>query len=89
MKLNMVVLVIIWILYIIRETGGRLSQSSALLDYNENYTMIPNYGAETILIEYAYLDNSKDYKEWIENWQAWGEAVVKATVEYLGIKYQK
>ena len=51
--------------------------------------MIPNYGAETILIEYAYLDNSKDYKEWIENWQAWGEAVVKATVEYLGIKYQK
>lgn len=76
-------------LYIIRETGGRLSQSSALLDYNENYTMIPNYGAETILIEYAYLDNSKDYKEWIENWQAWGEAVVKATVEYLGIKYQK
>ncbi len=76
-------------LYIIRETGGRISQSSALLDYNENYTAIPNYGAETILIEYAYLDNKKDHQEWIDQWKNWGEAIVKATVEYLGITYKK
>lgn len=76
-------------LYIIRETGGRVSQSSVLLDYNDNYTSIPNYGAETILIEYAYIDNSKDSKDWIENWEKWGEAIVKATVDYLGIDYQK
>lgn len=76
-------------LYIIRETGGKISQSSALIEYNENYTEIPNYGAETLLIEYAYLDNNNDYNEWINDWQAWGEAVVQATVEYLGIAYKK
>lgn len=76
-------------LYIIRETGGRVSQSSVLLDYNDNYTSIPNYGAETILIEYAYIDNPDDSKDWIENWEKWGEAIVKATVDYLGIDYQK
>lgn len=76
-------------LYIIRETGGKISQSSALLEYNDNYTEIPNYGAETLLIEYAYLDNNNDFNEWINDWQVWGEAVVKATVEYLGIAYKK
>ena len=49
----------------------------------------PNYGAETLLIEYAYLDNNNDFNEWINDWQVWGEAVVKATVEYLGIAYKK
>ena len=76
-------------LYIIRDTGGRVSQSTTLPDYNDNYTTIPNYGAETILIEYAYIDNSKDSKDWIANWEKWGEAIVKATVDYLGITYQK
>lgn len=76
-------------LYIIRETGGLLSQSSELTQHNKNYPTIPDYGAETILIEYAYLDNSKDYREWTANWESWGEAIVKATVEYLGIKYKK
>lgn len=76
-------------LYIIRETGGRISQSSELIDYNENYTTIPNYGAETILIEYAYLDNKSDYQKWVDHWENYGEAVVKATVEYLGMTYKK
>jgi len=76
-------------LYIIRDTGGRVSQSTTLPDYNDNYTTIPKYGAETILIEYAYIDNSKDSKDWIANWEKWGEAIVKATVDYLGITYQK
>ena len=47
------------------------------------------YKVLAVLIEYAYLDNPKDYKEWIADWKSWGEAVVKATVEYLGVKYQK
>ncbi len=76
-------------LYIIRETGGALSQSSELVEHNNSYDSIPHYGSETLLIEYAYLDNPKDYKEWIADWKSWGEAVVKATVEYLGVKYQK
>ena len=75
-------------LYIIRETGGKISQSSALLKYNDNYTEIPNYGAETMLIEYAYIDNVKDSEEWKSGWENYGEAVVKATLEYLDIPYQ-
>ncbi|MGL4372458.1 MAG: N-acetylmuramoyl-L-alanine amidase family protein, partial [Turicibacter sp.] len=76
-------------LYIIRETGGQLSQSTTLLEYNSAYKKIPNYGAETILIEYAYLDNPTDNLAWSTNWEKWAESVVKATVDYLGIPYQK
>lgn len=75
-------------LYIIRETGGKITQSSALLKYNDSYTQIPNYGAETMLIEYAYIDNVKDSEEWKSGWKNYGEAVVKATLEYLDITYQ-
>lgn len=75
-------------LYIIRETGGEISQSSALLKYNDSYTKIPNYGAETMLIEYAYIDNVKDSEEWKSGWKNYGEAVVKATLDYLDIPYQ-
>jgi len=75
-------------LYIIRETGGKISQSSTLLKYNDSYTEIPNYGAETMLIEYAYIDNVKDSEEWKSGWKNYGEAVVKATLDYLDIPYQ-
>ena len=76
-------------LYIIRETGGKVSQASTLVEYNDKYQDIPNYGSETLLIEYAYLDNSNDYSKWINNWKSYGEAVVKATVDYLGIEHKK
>ncbi|HAX73999.1 MAG TPA: N-acetylmuramoyl-L-alanine amidase, partial [Firmicutes bacterium] len=76
-------------LYIIRETGGQFSQSTSLVKYNENYEQIPNHGAETVLVEYVYLDNATDNAAWIQNWQAYGEAIVKATVAYLDIPYQK
>lgn len=77
-------------LYIIRETGGVASQASGLLKHTDKnyYTQIPNYGAETMLIEYAYIDNKNDSDDWKNNWQKYGEAVVRATLEYLNIPYQ-
>ena len=77
-------------LYIIRETGGKVSQASGLLKHTDKnyYTGIPNYGAETLLIEYAYIDNQNDSNDWKNNWEEYGEAVVKATLEYLNIPYQ-
>lgn len=75
-------------LYIIRETGGKATQASTLLKYNDTYKVIPNYGPETMLIEYAYIDNVKDSNEWKANYEKWGEAVVRATLEYLNIPYK-
>lgn len=75
-------------LYIIRETGGKATQAATLLKHNETYKVIPNYGPETVLIEYAYIDNVKDSNEWKANYEKWGEAIVRATLEYLNIPYQ-
>ena len=71
--------------YIIRETGGPATDASRLPLYNPNYIQVPNYGAESILIEYVYMDNEADEQFWIDNWQTLAEAVIKATLEYLGI----
>jgi len=73
--------------YIIRETGGPATYASSLPLYNPNYTKVPNYGAEAILIEYLYMDHEADEQFWIDNWQLLAEAVIKATLEYLGINH--
>lgn len=75
-------------LYIIREAGGIATQASTLLKYNDDYQIIPNFGPETMLIEYAYIDNVEDSSEWKVNYKNWGEAVVKATLNYLNIPYK-
>ena len=41
-----------------------------------------------MLIEYAYIDNVKDSNEWKANYEKWGEAVVKATLQYLNVPYK-
>ena len=44
--------------------------------------------AESVLIEYAFLDSTKDDKNQIRNdWEKWAEAVVKAVSEYKGYNY--
>ncbi len=46
--------------------------------------------AESVLIEYAFLDSNKDDKKQIRNdWEKWAEAVVKAVAEYKGYNYVK
>jgi len=77
-------------LYVIRETGGQLNFAAEMVRYNMLlYPEVPNFGAEAILIEYNYIDHVNDANRWRENWQNWGEAVVKATVDYMGIEYRE
>jgi len=75
--------------YMIRESGGPGTLAAELLTINSNFQADTfNFGAETTLIEYAYFDHADDAKAWVENWEAWGEAVVKATLEHLNIEYK-
>lgn len=77
-------------LYLIREAGGTQTFGSGLRHFNpDNYPETPNYGAEVLLVEYAYLDHPEDAKSWLSSYKEWGEAIVKATVVYLGIPYDK
>lgn len=44
--------------------------------------------AESILVEYAFLDSTKDDRKQIKNdWEKWAEAVVKAVAGYKGYNY--
>ena len=75
-------------LYMIRETGGFATDPITVSAYSSTYPTVPHYGAETILVEYAYLDNYQDAMEWYYNWQSWAEAVLEGTLNYLNIPYQ-
>ena len=74
--------------YYIRETGGQFTHATSIAARNERYSQVPRYGAETILVEFAYLDNQEDSLLWLSEWESFSEAVVKATVDYLKIPYQ-
>lgn len=78
----------------IQETGQNIRKwyqrklpSNPNLDY---YYIIRNTSpAESVLIEYAFLDSTKDDRNQIKNdWEKWAEAVVKAVSEYKGYNYQ-
>ena len=44
--------------------------------------------AESILVEYAFLDSTKDDRKQIKNdWEKWAEAIVKAVADYKGYNY--
>lgn len=77
----------------IKETGQNIRQwyqrklpSNSNKDY---YYIIRNTEpAESVLVEYAFLDSTKDDKEQIRNdWDKWAEAVVKAVADYKGYDY--
>lgn len=70
----------------VRKWYQRNLPSNSSKDY---YYIIRNTSpAESILIEYAFLDSTKDDKKQIKNdWEKWAEAVVKAVAEYKGYSY--
>lgn len=70
----------------IRKWYQRRLPSNQNQDY---YYIIRNTSpAESVLIEYAFLDSTKDDKNQIRNdWEKWAEAVVKAVAEYKGYNY--
>ena len=70
----------------IRKLYQRKLPSNPNSDY---YYIIRNTSpAESVLIEYAFLDSTKDDHDQIKNdWQKWAEAVVKSVAEYKGYSY--
>lgn len=70
----------------IRKWYQRKLPSDSSKDY---YYIIRNTSpAESVLIEYAFLDSTKDDKNQIRNdWEKWAEAVVKSVAEYKGYNY--
>ena len=77
------------LIYIIRETGGEVTTPVDLKRWSQNYAFVPNYGAESILIEHAYIDHVNDMQLWDQSYEAWAEAIVKGTLTYLEIPYQE
>ena len=70
----------------IRKLYQRKLPSNSNLDYY--YIIRDTEPAESVLIEYAFLDSTKDDKNQIKNdWQKWAESVVKAVAEYKGYNY--
>ena len=70
----------------VRKWYQRKLPSNQTKDY---YYIIRNTDpAESILIEYGFLDSTKDDRKQIKNdWQKWAEAVVKAVADYKGYNY--
>lgn len=70
----------------VRKWYQRKLPSNPNSDY---YYIIRNTSpAESVLIEYAFLDSTKDDRKQIKNdWEKWAEAVVKAVADYKGYNY--
>lgn len=70
----------------VRKWYQRKLPSNQTKDY---YYIIRNTEpAESILVEYAFLDSTKDDRKQIKNdWQKWAEGVVKAVAMYKGYDY--
>ena len=73
----------------IRETGGAVTTPVDLKRWSSTYGSVPSYGAESILIEHAYIDNEQDMLLWDQSYEEWAEAIVKGTLAYLNIPYQE
>lgn len=70
----------------VRKWYQRKLPSNSNKDYY--YIIRDTSPAESVLIEYAFLDSTKDDKNQIKNdWEKWAEAVVKAVAEYKGYNY--
>ena len=70
----------------VRKWYQRKLPSNSNKDYY--YIIRDTSPAESVLIEYAFLDSTKDDKNQIRNdWEKWAEAVVKAVAEYKGYDY--
>lgn len=71
----------------VRKTYQRRLPSDSSKDY---YFIHRNTGnTEPIIIEYGFIDNSKDAKRIKENYKKYAEAVVKAVSNTKGIKYKE
>lgn len=71
----------------IRKYYQRTLPSNTSKDYY--FIIRDTYPAESVLLEYAFIDSTKDDKNQIMNdWQKWAESVVKSVSEYKGYNYK-
>lgn len=69
----------------IKSRGIKTKPSTKYPGY-DYFAMNNTYPTEGIIVEYGFID-SDDINVLVNKWEEMAEAVVKATVEYLGIKY--
>lgn len=71
----------------IRKYYQRTLPSNTSKDYY--FIIRDTYPAESVLLEYAFIDSTKDDKSQIMNdWQKWAESVVRSVSEYKGYNYK-
>lgn len=70
-----------------RKTYQRRLPENPNQDYY--YILRESNSNEPVLIEYGFIDNKKDAEKLMNNIEEYGEAVVEAITEYLGIPYEE
>lgn len=70
---------------VIRKNYQRRLPSNPSKDYYYMLRETPN--AETVIVEYGFLDNAKDAAKLKANYKDYAEAVVRAVMDYKGLKY--
>ena len=71
----------------IRKYYQRTLPSNTSKDYY--FIIRDTYPAESVLLEYAFIDSTKDDKSQIMNdWKKWAESVVRSVSEYKGYNYK-
>ncbi|MCL1975025.1 MAG: N-acetylmuramoyl-L-alanine amidase [Firmicutes bacterium] len=70
--------------YILRETGGKLTKPRSFIKVHPEIDL--RQGAEGLLVEYLFLDNTDDLDYWDENWRGLVEAVADGCLTYWGVK---
>lgn len=70
---------------IVRKSYQRRLPSNPSKDYYYMLRETPNN--ETVIVEYGFLDNTRDANKLKNNYKDYAEAVVKAVMEYKGLTY--
>lgn len=71
----------------VRKYYQRRLPSDTSKDYYYIIRNTPN--AETVIVEYGFLDNANDAQKLKSNYKEYAEAVVEAVLEYKNIPYDK
>ena len=70
---------------VIRRAFQRPSETNPNQDFF--FILRDTANIQTVIVEYAFLDNPRDVSRLRDNWRLYAEAVVKATCEYIGYPY--
>ncbi|MDO4581964.1 MAG: N-acetylmuramoyl-L-alanine amidase [Bacillota bacterium] len=72
--------------FILRESGGQELFPISYLHNQPHKAALAAQGAQTLLLEYCFMDNADELYLWQRDWQLWVEAVVDACCDYWGVE---